>query len=63
MKSLQNMTALVVLATGIVLSYISFFVPPQGEIANSVLQYFAQTLMFAGSVFGLKIYVDRNLTK
>lgn len=63
MKSLQTVTALVVLITGIVLSYISFFLPPEGEITNSVLHYFAQTLMFAGSVFGLKIYVDRNLTK
>lgn len=63
MKGLQMITALVVLTTGIVLSYISFFLPPQGEITNSVLQYFAQTLMFAGSVFGLKIYVDRHLMK
>lgn len=63
MKSVQTMTALVVLLTGIVLSYISFFVPPQGDIAESVLHYFAQTLMFAGSVFGLKIYVDRKLPK
>lgn len=63
MKNLQTVTALVVLTTSIVLSYISFFLPPQGDIANSVLHYFAQTLMFAGSVFGLKIYVDRNITK
>lgn len=63
MKNLQTVTALVVLTTSIVLSYISFFLPPQGDIANSVLHYFAQTLMFAGLVFGLKIYVDRNITK
>lgn len=57
------MTAIATLSTGILLSYISFFLPPQGEIEDSVLHYFAQTLMFAGSVFGLKVYIDRNLTR
>ena len=33
------------------------------RIAGSVLNYFAQTLMFTGSVFGLKVYVDRRLPK
>ena len=33
------------------------------RIAGSVLNYFAQTLMFAGSVFGLKLYVDHRLPK
>lgn len=56
-------TAITTLSTGIALSYISFFLPPQGEIEDSVLHYFAQTLMFAGAVFGLKVYIDRNLTK
>ena len=60
MKNTQTITAIVVLATGVVLSYISFFNPPKGEIETSVLHYFAQTLMFAGSVFGLKTYVDRK---
>lgn len=63
MKNVQLITALVTLATGIVLAFFSFFRPPGGEIAGSVLNYFAQTLMFAGSVFGLKVYVDHRLTK
>ena len=63
MKHVQLITALVTLATGIVLAFVSFFRPPGGEIADSVLHYFAQTLMFTGSVFGLKAYVDRRLPK
>ena len=63
MKHVQLITALVTLATGIVLAFVSFFRPPGGEIAGSVLNYFAQTLMFTGSVFGLKVYVDRRLPK
>lgn len=62
-KNVQMITAIVTLLTGVLLSYISFFLPPQGQIEGSVLHYFAQTLMFAGSVFGLKVYIDRNLTK
>jgi hypothetical protein len=33
-----------------------------GEISDSVLWYFAQTLIYAGSVFGLKAYVDKMLS-
>lgn len=62
-KNLQMITAIATLLTGVLLSYISFFLPPQGQIEDSVLHYFAQTLMFTGSVFGLKVYIDRNLTK
>ena len=58
MKWIQTLSALVLLTTGIVLSFIGFFEPPVGEISDSVLWYFAQTLIYAGSVFGLKAYVD-----
>ncbi len=61
MKNLQTITAVVLLATGVTLSFISFWTPPRGEISDSVLWYFAQTLIYAGSVFGLKVYVDRRI--
>lgn len=56
-------SALALLASGVVLAYLSFFTSEDGEISNSVLWYFAQTLVYAGSVFGLKIYVDYVLEK
>ncbi|MGN0068286.1 MAG: hypothetical protein ACI350_00920 [Prevotella sp.] len=62
-QNVQTLTALIVLATGMALSAISFFMPPEGVIEASVLNYFAQTLMFAGAVFGLKSYVDKELKR
>ena len=61
MKNIQTITAVVLVATGIVMSFIGFWTPPKGEISDSVLWYFAQTLIYAGSVFGLKVYVDRRI--
>ena len=61
MKHAQTLSALVLLTTGVILSFIGFFTEPVGEISDSVLWYFAQTLIYAGSVFGLKAYVDKTL--
>lgn len=54
-------SALVTLASGIVLSFLSFFLSHY-QIHESVLWYFAQTLMYAGSCFGIGAYV-RNFEK
>lgn len=50
-------SALVTLASGIVLSFLSFFLSIEHEVHTSVLWYFAQTLMYAASAFGLYSYV------
>lgn len=54
-------SALVTLASGILLSFLSFFLS-RYQIHESVLWYFAQTLMYAGSCFGIGAYV-RNFEK
>ena len=51
-------SALVTLASGIVLSFLSFFLS-RYQIHESVLWYFAQTLMYAGSCFGIGAYVRK----
>lgn len=51
-------SALITLASGIVLSFLSFFLSCY-KIHDSVLWYFAQTLMYAGSCFGLGAYVRK----
>ena len=38
------------------------FTEPVGEISDSVLWYFAQPLIYAGSVFGLIAYVDKMIS-
>ena len=63
MNQIQTVTAIVVLTTGVVLSYIAYFVPPIGQIEDSVLAYLAHTMMFAGAILGVKTYVDYRLPK
>lgn len=63
MKSVQTTTAIVILVTGVVLSYIDYFMPPQGEITASVLDYLTHAMMFSGSILGVKTYVDNRLPK
>lgn len=60
-QSLQNITAVCMLIFGCVLTAIGFFLNPAGEISNSVLWVLGQSLVYAGSVFGLKNYVDAKL--
>ena len=55
--------AMLLLLSGVVLSFIGFFTEPKGEISDSVLWYFAQTLIYAGSVMGIKSYVDYRISK
>lgn len=53
-------TAVGLLASGVALSVAGFCVPPVGHISDSVLWYFSQTLIYAGSVFGVGAYMKRR---
>lgn len=53
--------ALMMLMSGIALSVTGFVVDPVGEISDSVLWYVSQALIYAGSVFGVTVYIDRQL--
>ncbi len=55
--SFQVFSALAMLAAGVALSVAGFCVPPVGEISDSVLWFFAQCLIYAGSIFGVSIYM------
>ena len=37
---------------------IGFFTPPVGQIHESVLGIFAECLIYAGSIFGVAIYIQ-----
>lgn len=47
------------IVSGIVLSFISFFV--NGDITEGVLWYMAQALTYAGGIFGVSIYFKTKL--
>lgn len=55
--SIQACSALLLLMSGVVLSFLGFYTAPEGEISDSVLWYFSQTLIYAGSIFGVSTYV------
>ena len=57
----ETISAFVLISAGISLAVAGFITPPLGEISDSVLWFFAQCLLYAGSVFGLRAYVDRKL--
>ncbi len=51
---LQYMTAVLMVVSGVVLTFISFFT--KDEVTDGVLWYMAQALTFTGAVFGENIY-------
>lgn len=62
-KNINMIFALALITSGAVMSFLGFYTSPVGEISDSVLWYFAQCLIYAGSVFGMKEYVDYMIGK
>ena len=57
-EEVQIYTAVGMLMSGVGLSVAGFIVEPTGQIHESVLWFFAQCLIYAGSIFGIGIYVN-----
>jgi cytochrome b subunit of formate dehydrogenase len=53
---IQHSSALMMLVSGIVLAMLSFFLNNY-DIKENVLWYIAQTLIYAGSIFGVSIFI------
>ena len=58
-EKIMIISALTTLGSGMILSFLSFFLSNVHHIDDSVLWYFAQTLMYAGSCFGIGAYIQR----
>ena len=54
----QYFTAAAMLLVGVALAIAGFIVSPLGEIHDSVLYFSAQCFIYAGSVFGVSVYVS-----
>lgn len=52
------LSALLCVVAGIVMSFLSLLTNERGTINDSVLWFLGQMLLYAGSVFGLKSYID-----
>lgn len=59
----QYYTAAAMLAAGVALAVAGFVVPPTGEISDSVLYFTAQCFLYAGSVFGIAVYVSDKIDR
>ena len=51
------------LAAGAALSFIAYFRSPTGDISDGVLWFTAQTLLYAGSIFGVGVYVRTKVAE
>ncbi len=60
---IQIYSAIAMLVAGVGLTIAGFIVPPVGEISDSVLWFFAQCLIYAGSIFGVSVYVQHKFTE
>ena len=61
--SQARLTAALTLGSGIALCFCSFYHPPGGSVDSSVLFYFGQTLLYAGSVFGVKLLMSEEIRR
>ncbi len=52
---IQYITAVMVLLSGVVLTYCSYFM--NGDVVEGVLWYTGQTMVYAGSIFGVTMYI------
>ena len=50
-------SAIALLLSGVLMAFLSFFLN-EGEVKESVLWYVSQTLVYAGSIFGVGIYIQ-----
>ena len=55
-------SALAMLVSGIALAFLSFFLNGY-DIADGVLVYIAQALVYAGSIFGVALYIKSKLVE
>ena len=58
---IQYSTAIAMVASGIVLAFLSFLMTDDQDVNNGVLLYMGQALTFAGAVFGLSLYVKTKV--
>ena len=58
--NIQYFSAIGMLFCGVALSVAGFVVAPVGEISDSVLWFAAQTMIYAGSVFGVSVYINEK---
>ena len=62
-ESFKSISAAFMLVMGVTLCFCAFWTAPVGEIHDSVLWYFAQCLIYAGSALGIDLIIDERIRK
>ena len=62
-ENIQHCSAVAMLLGGFTLAVAGFIVPPTGQIHESVLGIFAECLIYAGSIFGVTIYIQTKYSE
>jgi hypothetical protein len=62
-ESFKSISAAFMLVMGVTLCFCAFWTAPVGEIHDSVLWYFAQCLIYAGSAVGIDLIIDERIRK
>lgn len=60
---MERISAALLLLFGAAVVLVSLLMPPEGEIDGSVLMLNGQVLVYAGSIFGVKIYIKDLLRR
>ena len=56
-----HIVAGVMLLFGMIMVVSGFIIPPSGEVHDSILWIFGQTLVFSGAVLGISLHVDNSI--
>lgn len=62
-ENVSLISALISLLSGIVLCFFSFFLSGDHTLDTSVLWYLGEMLVYAGSLLGIKDYIDYKVNK
>lgn len=62
-EKLSIISACVAFALGWIMSILGFWLPPIGEVADSILWILGQSLVYAASVFGIAAYFKSETTQ
>jgi len=62
-KQLQSILSFICIFAAIVMTFISLFLPPQGEIHSSVLVLTGEVLVFVGALVGIDAVASNNIAK
>lgn len=60
---IQYATAVVTLASGIAMCFISYFRSTTNDIPSGSLWYFGQTMVYTATIFGFKLAVDEIMRR